>query len=141
MKLISFEVKYTKEAAGDWSVEFPGLDGCVTCGANLEEAQVNAEEALTIYLESVDFHGLLKEYDYPPAGVETVTPDISVAFALTLRLLRRNAGMTQAQAAKLMGVKQPTYARWENPAKSNVRLRTFRDIAKAFKKKPELEFA
>ena len=141
MKMISFEVKYQEEDDGSgWSVEFPGLEGCVTCGSTLDEARSNAEEALTVYLESVDSRGLLKEYDFPEPGVETVTPDLVVAFALTLRLLRTQSGLTQADVAAILGVEQPTYNRWENPEKCNVTLSTFRDLARAFNRKPELAF-
>ncbi len=38
---------------GGYTVEFPRLPGCHTEGGTLEEAQRNAAEALTVYLESV----------------------------------------------------------------------------------------
>lgn len=51
--MIDFEARFTQEEAGNWSVEFPELEGCVTCGETLEEAEANAKEALSVYLESI----------------------------------------------------------------------------------------
>ena len=44
----------------EYWVEFPGLDGCNTCGSSLEEAIELAQEALGLYLVSIveDGHSL-----------------------------------------------------------------------------------
>lgn len=43
---------FTKEETGKYAVEFPDLQGCFTCGDNLDEAMKNASEALGLYLIS-----------------------------------------------------------------------------------------
>lgn len=47
---------FTKEEDGSYSVVFNDLDGCYTCGSNLEEAIEMAEDvlALTLYGYEVD---------------------------------------------------------------------------------------
>ncbi len=42
------------ENDGNYTVEFPDLPGCVTCGASLEEAFKMAKEALTLWLDGAD---------------------------------------------------------------------------------------
>ncbi len=37
-----------------YNVRFPDLEGCLTYGRGLDEAKVNAREALSVYLESLD---------------------------------------------------------------------------------------
>ncbi len=43
---------------GSWSVEFVDLPGCFSWGASLGDAKLNAAEALTAGLESLDARGL-----------------------------------------------------------------------------------
>jgi predicted RNase H-like HicB family nuclease len=38
---------------GGYTVEVPALDGCVTEGDTFEEAERNAREAISLYLESL----------------------------------------------------------------------------------------
>ncbi|MCD8119608.1 MAG: type II toxin-antitoxin system HicB family antitoxin [Lachnospiraceae bacterium] len=41
---------FTPEEGGKFSVDFPDLDGCYTCGDNLGDAIVMAEDVLAFYL-------------------------------------------------------------------------------------------
>ena len=43
---------------GAYNVEFPDLDGCLTYGDTIEEAFLNAQEALAAYTASVLERGL-----------------------------------------------------------------------------------
>lgn len=43
---------FTKEETGKFAVEFPDLEGCLTCGDSFEDAMKNASEALGLYLIS-----------------------------------------------------------------------------------------
>lgn len=42
------------DADAVWLVEFPGLDGCHTFGATLDEARAHAREALQVWLDHDD---------------------------------------------------------------------------------------
>ena len=41
---------FTPEENGGYSVSFPDLDGCYTCGDNLSDALIMAEDVLAFYL-------------------------------------------------------------------------------------------
>ena len=45
---------FTPEDGGEFSVYFPDLDGCLTCGDNLEHALEMAQEALGLWLVSME---------------------------------------------------------------------------------------
>ena len=50
---------------------------------------------------------------------------------LSFKIAREKAGMTQLEAAKVLGVSQPTIACWET-GRSNPRFAMLNDIAKLF---------
>jgi len=48
----SFYAVFVKEKDSDWySVEFPDIQGCITCGEGLEEAEKMAQDALKTMIE------------------------------------------------------------------------------------------
>ena len=139
MNLISFPVRYYQDEGGNWNAEFPDLEGCLTCGETLEEVKVFAVEALTGYLlaSDADAYGLLKNVT---ADGDTVTPELPVALALTIRKMRLAARLNQGEAAERIGVSQQTYRRWENPELCNATAETIAKIAKAFGRRVEMSF-
>jgi predicted RNase H-like HicB family nuclease len=52
-----YRVLVEPDEDGIFVVEVPSLPGCVTQGANREEALANAREAIALYLESLEAHG------------------------------------------------------------------------------------
>ena len=117
------EIKYraliTYDAADNgYNVAFPDLYGCFTCGDSLDEARIMAKDALNCYLSPV-----LKEREFQvlKAGLnaelttdmEWIEPDFHVAFPFWLRLMREAAGVSQAQLAESLGMKQQSYQRLE----------------------------
>ena len=74
---------------GLYGVIFPDLNGCVSMGETLDEALVNAEEALRLWTASMDKEG----WEYPPP-----TPfdkvEVPAGNALTLVPLIRPSGTT-----------------------------------------------
>ncbi len=96
-------------------VSFPDCAGCQTEGANLEDARVQAEEALTGWLET---H--LQEGKLPPRpafrgrGLAVGVP-ASLGMKLQLRWARADAGLTQTELAKRLGVSQQQIAKLEHP--------------------------
>ena len=141
MKLKSWPVKYWQDEEGGWNAEFPGLEGCLTCGDSLEEVKANAVEALSGYLLSTSSRGLYMgaaasdSYDG-----EQVTPDLPIALALTVLEMRVRARLSQADAAKKIGVAQSTYHRWEDPERCNATVETIERIARAFGRRVEISF-
>lgn len=69
----SFTVHFLPAAEGGYVVEVPALEGCVTEGNTFEEAERNAREAISVYLES-----LRARKTHIPNDRETVLKRISV---------------------------------------------------------------
>lgn len=55
-KLLKYTVIYTPEEEGGFTVVVPSLSGCVTYGKDLKEAKKMAEDAIRLFLESLDKH-------------------------------------------------------------------------------------
>ena len=53
----SSDISFTKEADGKYSVVFRDLEGCFTCGDNLEHAIEMAEDALALVLYGYEVDG------------------------------------------------------------------------------------
>jgi len=51
-----YPAKLIQEERGEYSVLFPDLSGCATCGDNLEHALSMAQEALGLYLVALEEH-------------------------------------------------------------------------------------
>lgn len=123
-----------KEENNTYSVEFPDLPGCFSTGKTLDEAKVQAEEALTGYLESLDS----RSQSIPIASsisdkdIYQIAPTLNVSFAITLKQEREKQGLTQQEVAKKMGVAWSAYQRIENPRKSNPTLSTIDKLQKVF---------
>lgn len=59
---------------GGFSVLVPTLPGCFTHGSSIEECKARAEEAITVYIESLQAHGepVPEEVSPPQTVVVTV---------------------------------------------------------------------
>lgn len=142
MELVRYPAKIYQdpEDEGKWLVHFRGLGGgevgLWTEGDNLEHAREMARECLSLYLEDGPKEVPLK----PEEGEEMVSPDLATATALVVQAMRQRRGLSQAEAAKLIGVAQSTYSRWENPEKCNATMDTLERIARAFGRRVEISF-
>jgi predicted RNase H-like HicB family nuclease len=56
--IASYTVHFIPAEEGGYTVEVPALEGCVTEGDTFEEAEQNAREAISLYLESLQHRGL-----------------------------------------------------------------------------------
>jgi antitoxin HicB len=54
---LTYKVLLKPEPEGGYTVNVPALPGCITYGETLEEAKVNAQEAIELYVESLMEHG------------------------------------------------------------------------------------
>lgn len=61
-----------KEAGSDYGVSFPDFPGCITAGADLDEARGMAEEALAFHIEGMVEEGLAIP---EPSSLEAVMSD------------------------------------------------------------------
>jgi len=54
---LSYKILLRPEPEGGYTVNVPALPGCITYGVDLEEAKLNAKEAIELYIESLKEHG------------------------------------------------------------------------------------
>ncbi|MBP7819269.1 type II toxin-antitoxin system HicB family antitoxin [Candidatus Gracilibacteria bacterium] len=57
-KTYQFEAIFTPQKEGGFTVEVPDLPGCISEGDTLEEAEKNIQEAMELYLESLEARGV-----------------------------------------------------------------------------------
>lgn len=121
-------------------VTFPDLENIVTYGATIDEALINAEEALNGCLAS-DFE---RSFSIPepsrPTGenIHPIAVSPHVAIAIMLRKLR--ADVPQTEIARRLNISYQVYQRLENPRKANPTLKTLEKIARVFGKHVDLGF-
>jgi predicted RNase H-like HicB family nuclease/DNA-binding XRE family transcriptional regulator len=113
---------------GAFAVVVPDLDGCFTWGQTVEEALVNAREAISLWLQEA----AAGKIGVPvPSAIDTpyhVEPALDVRVPLLVRERRKALGLTQKQVADAMGVTYQVYQRFESPLKGNVTLKTLTRI-------------
>ena len=71
----------TREADGGYSVRFPQLDGCFTCGDDMDDARRMAAEALCLYLYTLEQDG--EEIPDPDLDVISHTQPGELAVPIT----------------------------------------------------------
>ncbi len=144
--MIRFAARYYEEDGG-WIAEVPALgSGAVTQGGTLEEAREMASEMVSLLLESLVWdHG--REGKHLPAndtelpkGYEWICPDPKTLAAISIRGMRKAAGLTMAEASERLGVALGTYQRWESPRQCNARIDTLDRIARTFGRRMEMSF-
>lgn len=124
-------VAKVSRSQGQWAIEFPDCNGCVTCGSTRDEARMMAAEALALWLESRLENGHVPPRPkYATKNGWAIAVDVSTALALQLRWLRDDRGLSQGQVAKLAGVTQQQVARLER-TKSNPTVKTLDLLARA----------
>jgi antitoxin HicB len=50
---LSYKILLKPEPEGGYTVNVPALPGCITYGVDLEEAKLNAREAIELYIDSL----------------------------------------------------------------------------------------
>jgi predicted RNase H-like HicB family nuclease len=55
--MLTYQMDFRKEEEYGFTVTVPALPGCVSFGKTLEEAEEMANEAIELYLESMNDHG------------------------------------------------------------------------------------
>jgi len=53
-----FEVVFSPQKEGGFTVEVPDLPGCISEGDTLNEAEKNIQEAIELYLETLEDRGI-----------------------------------------------------------------------------------
>ena len=121
MVIESFEptAVFRKEPDGSYVVFCPEVDGVFSEGENLDEAREMIREALEGVIETVldkDIQNFFKPAEYksePGDIVEKIKVDKKFQVAVSIRMAREKSGLTQAQVAKRLGIKQQNISRYE----------------------------
>lgn len=129
------------EEGSGYIIEFPDLDGCYTAGRTKDEALAMGREALTGWLESE----LSRNHDIPEPGVPgpgmvLVEPEPHVAVPLMLKQARKQAGLSQTEMAKKMGIAYTSYQHLEYPKRFNATVRSLERATKALGLQLKIEF-
>lgn len=78
MKTYVFPVQLQQEADGRWSSWCDALPGCASWGQTEEEALRNIQEAIQLYIESLNAHGEPIPTSSDPPIIEVDFPAVSV---------------------------------------------------------------
>ncbi|MCK4337434.1 MAG: type II toxin-antitoxin system HicB family antitoxin [Candidatus Aminicenantes bacterium] len=121
MVIESFEptAVFRKEPDGSYVVFCPEVDGVFSEGETLDEAREMIREALEGVIETVldeDIQNFFKPAEYkskPGDIVEKIKVDKKFQVAVSIKMAREKAGLTQAQVAKRLGIKQQNVSRYE----------------------------
>jgi predicted RNase H-like HicB family nuclease/DNA-binding XRE family transcriptional regulator len=127
---MKYHFKVHKEKKGFWA-ECLELNGCVTQADNKDELYKNCEEALNLFLEEPADSNTI--FPLPKVSLDDknntikINVEPEIALAVLLRNYRLTAGMTQRQAAEILGIKNIySYQRLEK--KSNPTLAVINKI-------------
>ncbi len=116
MKLVYFaEIKTDED--GRYFVSFPDLEEAITEGETLEEALFNAQEVLTLTLESRVDEGLEipEPREHMNKSFYQVAPASRVQAAILMRLARQEKNKSLSELARILKTSWPAVQRLENP--------------------------
>ncbi|PJZ70836.1 HicB family protein [Leptospira perolatii] len=126
------------DKTGYWA-ECIELKGCMTQADSKEELEANIHEALNLYLnDNEDSKSIfpLPKKKVSGRNIVLAAVDPKIAFSQILRMTRLKRGLSQKQAASLIGMKNLySYQRLESPKSANPALSTIARIKQVF---PEL---
>ncbi len=132
------------QEGGRTLAEFPDCPGCQTFAEPGEDIALLAQEALTGWLEVHLADGAVPprprtRVRMPRGAVLLLVPvPARLAVALSVRWARHEAGLSQAQLAKKMGVSQQQAAKLEQP-RANPSVETLAKVAQALERRVELD--
>jgi antitoxin HicB len=140
--MIKYQAKIYKDGSL-YPVEFPDLPGCFTFGETLDEAKVNAREAMSLFLEEARD----PKWAVPVAKIRKssthhwILPLPEVGIPLLIRQRRLEAELSQSQLAKLLKVTTQQVQKLETPGKSNPTIRTLNKISDVLNASLEIDIA
>lgn len=133
---MKYHFKVHKEKQGGYWADGIELEGCRSEGDTLEELKENLKEALDLFLSEPPHSKMIfpkPKNLKPKRGILAVEVSPKIAFAVTLKNLRLNKGLTQSQMAKKLAIKNLSqYQRLEDPRRANPELLTLNRIKTAF---------
>ncbi|MDR2864053.1 MAG: type II toxin-antitoxin system HicB family antitoxin [Spirochaetaceae bacterium] len=132
--MIAYPAKFEEASEGGYVVEFIDIPSCITEGDTLEEAKINAKDALSGVLSCLDSRkiNIPEPSNVNGENIYYIEPELKIAFAIRLKRERQKHGLTQKEVAERMRVNWAYYQRIENPRKSNPTLGTIEKLQDVF---------
>ena len=132
--MIAYPAKFEEAIEGGYVVEFIDIPTCITEGETLEDAKINAKEALSGVLSCMDSRkvNIPEPSKMTGKNIYYIEPELKIAFAIRLKSERQRQGLTQKEVAERMRVNWAYYQRIENPRKSNPTLGTIEKLQNVF---------
>lgn len=111
-------------------VEFINLKGCGSEGSTKFEALENAQDALTLYLETIygKNYFIPKQKKISGKNIYYIVPSLHILFAYKLKDNRLKQNKTQKEFSKKLNMKYQTYQKFENFKQTNPSLKTIEKI-------------
>ena len=131
-----YHANITREGRS-WSAVFVDAPGCATLGTSRAKALTAAHEALEGWLEAHLVAGRVPPRPDESPGTEPVDVNPQLTVAVELRWARQDAGLTQAELARRVGVSQQQVAKLERPG-ANPSIATLRKVTAALGVRLEL---
>lgn len=130
--MISYPAIIHEENNCFWA-EFPDLEGCLIQEDTFEQLKISCNKVLSSFLESLDSRKIKIPAPSNLSGNNIIyfTPNINIAFAISLKQTREKLGWTQKELAEKAGLSWAVYQKIENPRRSNPTLSTVEKIQNA----------
>ncbi len=137
--MIRYQARIFKDGKR-YSVVFPDLPGCFSDGKTKVDAEKNARQSLSLYLEDArDPSWVVPEArSRSGAGYQWISPHEDVAIPLMIRQARMKHGLSQKELASLLSVSFQQVQKLETPGKSNPTVRTLAAISRALNEALEI---
>lgn len=130
-----YNFRVHKETKGYWA-ECVELKGCVTQADSYNVLLKNMEEALNLFLDEPETSVMvfpLPKKNIAGKFIVKVPVNHKIAFAVKMKIYRAGKGLSQRQAADLLGMKNIySYQRLESTKKANPNLSTIARIKSIF---------
>lgn len=123
-----------KKSNGSYLVEFPDIPSINTYGETIEDALLNAKEALNGCLESDFERGFKLPKSNKRTSKNAYAIDVEPHIALAYQLRKIRNGLSQSEIAKKLGISYQAYQKLENPRKCNPTVKTLEKISEVFGK-------
>ena len=111
-----YPADFVQSADGDWIVRFPGLEGALTGGSTLEEAEREAADCLGSWLASaVSGRRELPQPKRPVRGQRLVAVPLWIAPKVALYQTMQRMKINNSELARRLGVRETVVRRMLDP--------------------------
>jgi antitoxin HicB len=116
MRSFQYPARFRRERLGGYSITFPDLPEAITGGDNLEDGLEQAADCLGEALSGrINLHEEIPAASSPKRGMRLVAVPLYLAPKLAVYQAMRDAGISNAELARRMGVQETIVRRLLQP--------------------------